>query len=183
MDKVQEENRYYNWYQSLTQLRLPTIIAQQLKFEIWTRAINGSVAMQYFGDKFNSSLVEKKIAVEIYVYPVRKTPKQNAKAVLNFQIDKISLPDTKDWRMAFARKTINPDLAYFFKNFTIPLPNNGFRKIEQSTNITQQHIDAVKMKRMPGFKLRWHYNKEVVLFKNFAFFKSFSPNRAFIRCF
>ena len=83
MDIVVEENKYYNWYHDITKLRLPTLNAKgQIKYQIWTKATSGTVNSKYFGDKFDYRKVQKKMNIETYVYPVKRNPRKNNKAVL-----------------------------------------------------------------------------------------------------
>ena len=157
---VQERKKYYNWYHGHSLLRYPYYNnKKELYFEIKTKSTSGEVTTQYFDEMFDAKKMHGNIRVSIKVYPVEKI-KQNRDAVLNFKINKISVEGVTT---SFAQKNIDPDLNYFFKNYAVPkLGKAKTIWIEHGRSMTQKDIIGIQIEKMPGFKLRWSYDKEVI---------------------
>ena len=114
------------------------------------------------------------IKVIVEVFPVPENITHNMDAVLNFEIAKISVEGVTN---RFTQKLIDPDLNYFFKNYTVPKIGKMIR-IEHSRSMTQKNIFGTLMEKMPGIKLSWYYDKDVI--QTDTWLKKAS-NQAFIR--
>ena len=71
--KLQEEDRFYNWYHGYTQLKLPYDYVDYkyneiLTLDTFTSATSGVVSTQYYGEEFQSELVERIIKYRVFVY-------------------------------------------------------------------------------------------------------------------
>ena len=56
LSKVEDPDRYYNWYHGYTSLRYPFYFAEdnQLSYWLYTTAVSGNLTTQYFGDNFDT---------------------------------------------------------------------------------------------------------------------------------
>ena len=91
--KLQEKDRYYNWYHGYTEIRSPYIdhcldYDDCLSIQIYTSAPSGVVSTQYYGENFRPELVERKLEYMVTVKPPKKIRK-NVK--LHFKLEKISM--------------------------------------------------------------------------------------------
>ena len=57
LSKIQDTNRYFNWYHGYTLLRYPyyEYALHRLKYIVETTATSGNMTTQFFGDKFDSN--------------------------------------------------------------------------------------------------------------------------------
>merc|ERR1712155_362199 len=61
LNKLEDNDRYYNWYHGYTQIYLPRYFNSdkaQNNYDLTTYATSGIVSTQYFGDKFSSEKME-----------------------------------------------------------------------------------------------------------------------------
>ena len=70
LSKLEDNNRYYNWYHGFTEIKLPyyEIRGGWYKYEVNTWATTGTIKTKFFGDKFDADKVEKRILYKINVY-------------------------------------------------------------------------------------------------------------------
>ena len=66
---LEDSDRYYNWYQGYTDIKLPYNGFSQLKYDISTSATSGNISTQHFGENFDKHKVAKKIKYTIKVKP------------------------------------------------------------------------------------------------------------------
>ena len=90
IDKLQEEDRFYNWYNGFTQITQPyDRFTDTLYYNISTTANSGIISTQYFGDRFLEHLLDKEIKFEINIFPPRKGLK---KFIKHFSIPRKPYP-------------------------------------------------------------------------------------------
>ena len=181
-----EDNRFFNWYHGHTLITLPyffTGTALQiveeghLKLKLETSATSGSVSTQYFGNEFDVENVTGNIAfiVTLYVPKNEDFPFEYAeKMSLYCEIEKESIEHISNGYDNFklsGKETINipQHERYSIQNYTPALNSrNKFcaRKCDNSDSyykftmeriITMEEITEKNLNRMPGFKMKWHY--------------------------
>ena len=85
--KLHEEDRFYNWYNGHTRIRSPykdyryTEVSPH--FEVDTSATSGVITTQYYGEKFQSDLVEREHNIRISVkYPPQSVRENNDRNII-----------------------------------------------------------------------------------------------------
>ena len=80
--KLHEKDRFYNWYHGFTEIKRPTYdYVYGINYYINTSATSGVVTTQYYGEKFQPDLVDRKLHYEVHVIPpesVRNNQNVNA---------------------------------------------------------------------------------------------------------
>ena len=93
IDKLQEEDRYYNWYHGFTITSYSYThnyydwLQMDYKYNLVTSATAGVVTTQYYGEQFQPHLVERNIIYYISVYPPESV-RDNSDVTLHFKLDK-----------------------------------------------------------------------------------------------
>ena len=79
LSKLNEKDRFYNWYHGYTEIRLPFHheFFDRQQFYIDTTATSGEVTTQFFGEKFQPKLVEKNICILSLFIPGTFTGREN----------------------------------------------------------------------------------------------------------
>ena len=160
--KLQEKDRFYNWYYGCTKIIPPWFEDDDynvgLSFEIHTSAISGVVTTQYYGEQFQPDLIERKHRYWVKVYPP-KIVKNNENVTLHFKIEKASitgLPDDSKDSFSVSGVDLQVDQSSAFKNFT---PPGRYQTIDfYRRGLKSKKVEEMKMNMMPGFKFEWWYS-------------------------
>ena len=93
LNKLQESNRYTNWFKGQTEIGLPYHDPHNgFTHIINTSAHSGSVSTENFGKEFDADLFEDHVFYEVNIYsPPEKF--NNAPVTLNLEIEKVSMND------------------------------------------------------------------------------------------
>ena len=93
LNKLQESNRYTNWFKGLTEIGLPYHDPHNgFTHIINTSAYSGSVFTENFGEEFDANLLEDHVFYEVNIYsPPEKF--NNAPVTLNLEIEKVFMKD------------------------------------------------------------------------------------------
>ena len=68
LNKIEDPDRYSNWYKGFTRIEYPTIIGMgKLISKVTTSATSGNISTKYFGDKFDIDKIDGKIEIQISV--------------------------------------------------------------------------------------------------------------------
>ena len=173
------ENNYYNWYHGYTNIGLPfwgrdsscngTLCDQVgLRFRIETTATSGTFSTQYFGEKFDAEKVNRDFINKIIIYPPQKMY-NNETITLHLEIDKNPIQGFEfpggmlnDERNSYKEDLKPPRTTYFKLNRIIP----------------DADIENLEMTLMPGYRIKWHYNEDLVpdpyYFSHNSYFRRFS---------
>ena len=92
MSKLQENDRYHNWYHGYTQMDLPSPSSfgdHRLGYQVDTSAASGLISTQHFGDKFDADKVETHLRYQINVHPPESV-RNNPNVTFHFDIDKVT---------------------------------------------------------------------------------------------
>ena len=159
--KLTEENRYFNWYNGFTEVKSLTDHSYYgLQYFIDTTAPSGVVTTQYFGQKFQTDLVEKHFKFQVNVHPPENLIKN---ITLHFQVEKFAIIDVSSNRYdryLINDKRIEIETNKVLKNFTEKTLqiNPGRKQFMQSQRyIGENDLETTSMKKMPGFRFRWWY--------------------------
>ena len=161
LDKLQEDNRYYNWYHGYTKMISTAHDKDGVNYFISTSAPSGVVTTQYYEEKYHSKRVENKVYYQVNVFP-SESIRNNPNVTLHFKLEKLSITG-----MAYGHDDINVDgnaldegLTSTLFNFTPPAPlpaPHDVRSMRLFRNIPEYDIMISEMNRMPGFRLSWFY--------------------------
>ena len=170
---IQEDNRYFNWYHGYTKISPPTITEDTfkckncLKMNIDTFATAGVIQTQYYGEPFQSHLVDTKLYFNINICPP-KSAYNKSDVTLNFKVEKRSIMGlSSGWDQVTIVDTEldNEDQIEDYFSFTPPgdiysylyLDTYTCRNLRFWREVSQDDVEDQDMDLMPGFKLSWWY--------------------------
>ena len=158
INKFHEEDRYYNWYHGFTKIYRPRTDSEGLNYFIYTSSTSGVITTQYYGEKFQPHLVErKKLLYGIFVYPPMSL-RNNTNVTLHFKLEKVSLTGISSGVEEISIKkhgTINAGITSASFNFSTG-ERNVWLKLSRRW-VSQNDISKLEMDFMPGFRLSWYY--------------------------
>ena len=165
MSKLEEDNRFYNWYHGYTKIRLPIWMEYYdewtLKFYTETSATSGTLRTQYFGDQFMSDKIERALICKIWIYPPAHVV-QNPEYTLTLKIERVVMTvsgDSKDSFYLPGVGDLDSSQTILTQEYKAPF-SNIFITVERYVN--QDDIDSNRnLEKMPGFKMSWSYNINV----------------------
>ena len=174
LNKLRDEDRFYNWYYGISDIYGGPLIRTLLSLlsnndypSIQTKATSGVITSQFFGKKFDKNLIEieKDSRAYINVKPPENFYGNEQNLTLNFHLEKVSVPG------------LSGDLG---RAHTFHFPGVGQLQDDQntahSTFTTEAHewdinpqfrmgmdlvdvdIGDLKMEQMPGFRFSWWYS-------------------------
>ena len=156
---IEEENRYYNWYMGYTQIVPPfwgqstcsqkDCSEQKFRYDLMTTATHGNISTKYFRDRLDINKIEKDFRFRVSITPPEKHV-DNKNVTLFVKVEKNLL---KGFDSLFTR---NDKLTT-----SISPPNSNHWVIYQR-KISKDGINDINMELMPGFRLEWYYNEELV---------------------
>ena len=156
--KLEEENRFYNWYHGYTQIRM-TFWDGDFYF-IYTSATTGNIKTQYFGDKYDPDKIERKLWYKIRIYPPAHVVK-NLNFTLTLEIEKVNMKVSGDSYddMTVEEEIFDPDQNNLVLDFTAP---DEYIYIRLWRNVNSKEIETnINLETMPGFSIKWSYNEDV----------------------
>ena len=158
MSKLEDRDRYYNWYHGFTKIRLP-FFDSEFEFFVNTGATSGTISTQYFGDKFDAAKMERKLYYSVVVYPPASVW-NNSNVTLHFDVEKVSMGDLSNgYDMLFATGTTVVESSPSTYNYSPPSPiDNDDYHIALYRNVIQADIIKQKLGLMPGFRFSWRYS-------------------------
>ena len=187
MSKLEENDRYYNWYHGYTEIKLPYIRYDgDNSYYMNTAASSGSVTTQYFGEEFDADKVETgPLYYLINVWPPASV-RNNPKVTLHLDIEKVSMEDLSSGqdRLRVGYTTIIETHKTF--NYTPPKGGNTeYYSIELSRRVIPADLRKQKLNMMSGFRVSWRYSgvevvPEAKYYNNSEYYPS---TMAFIRNF
>ena len=154
--KLNEDNRYYNWYHGYTKMMPPenhSFFGNT--YQINSDALSGVVTTEYFGGKFQKDVIEKKV-----YYPIVINPPENflldENITLHILLEVVSMAGHGEESifMLPGFKVLELKDAYF--NVSPPVQHT----FQFKRDIELEDLTKVRMDIMPGFKLSWHYTSK-----------------------
>ena len=126
LNKLEETNRYYNWYHGYTKVYEPsTTWEKNGDYDIETSATSGSISTQYFGQKYQSHLVRKWTLPLVRVYPP-KSACESENITFHFKLEKVSITGLSlsngrdEYDMDGYYGELDAEEPVFYKNFSPP---------------------------------------------------------------
>ena len=162
LNKIEYDDRYFNWYHGITEVETPYYSDNTLKFYINTYAQSGFISSQYFGEKFDAEKVE----TDLYYYIMIQIPKTiNAQdhLTLHLQIDKISMKDLSNGedKISTVYKSLSEDTTHFVKKYTDLKYGNRGIWIKYERKVLKDDVLEMNMDQMPGFKISWYFTGNI----------------------
>ena len=173
--KLEEKDRSYNWYNGITDLRLPYYANEgTFIFQLSTFKTSGQVSTQSFGLPFNASFVDKRISIVVYIEIVPEL-RGDKNVTLHFDIEQNSISGLKsgndDIYVSGKLKNLK-ELKTFYKSFTPPGKKDCLsisliqscknsvvpeQNVKLKRELLQEEFENIRMTLMPGFKFSWYY--------------------------
>ena len=179
LKKVEEEDRSYNWYNGFTQFRLPYIANDgTFTFLISTYKTSGQVSTQSFGLPFNSTVVDKRSSIVVYI-EIHPQLREDKNVTLHLHVDKNSIPGLKNVNgnddFYLSKSTIPKNRKSYHKSFTPPGKKNCItfsafgscnansivvaQNFKLKRTLLEEEFGKIRMAQMPGFKFNWYYTE------------------------
>ena len=186
IDKLQEEDRFYNWYHGYSKRSSAETHPDGTKvYVISSSAISGVITTQYYGEQYQTNLVELALYYHINVYPPESV-RNNTNVTLHFKLEKhtiTGLPKGMHDNIMVETKSLDEGLTSVTLNFTPPAGAGNARFMRLARYIPYEIVRVNEMKLMPGFRLSWHYSglsRDMAPYKRFYNYKD-SDNKQFRR--
>ena len=151
VSKLEEEDRYYNWYHGYTQIKLP----QSDFYNLMTVASSGSIFTQHFGEEFDAAKVETKLTYTVYVRPPVSVS-GNPNAMLHLNVDKVSMKDLSSGGDKISVTGTIVETSHMSYNYSPP--THGSFRLSLNRDVIPADIRKQKLDQMPGFKVSWYYS-------------------------
>ncbi len=156
--KLKEEDRYFNWYNGITEVKSLSYKSYNgLQYFIDTTAPRGAVTTQYFGQHFQSDLVEKAIEFKVFVYPPEIN--KNVNITLHFKMEKVAMTELSSSRFdryyVEGEGWIDSEITIVTKNFTNPSAQS--KKVKLWRYVGTSDLETMSLETMPGFRFIWWY--------------------------
>ena len=168
LSKIEEENRYHNWYHGYTELKDLNFIqnkedssylsAYKVIYELSTSATSGKISTKNFGNTFDPENFDESMFIDIDIN-VPKVVKYKKTVTLHLSVEKKSVVTNQNVTDKMTFQLRNNVSEFFNENITAPKYDKYTFDLER--NLTKDSIDVSKQKQMPGFDLTWHYNKNL----------------------
>ena len=164
MSKMEESNRYQNWYHGYTEIKLPYIGTYSfcpgcVYYYVDTAAISGSISTPNFGDEFDAEKVEQLFYCKVSVYPPASVI-YNSNVTLHIDVEKVSLNDLSKGgdRLGVDGTTVKWMSSHTY-NFSPPTGGYyGRFYIDLTREVLPEDVMKQKLNLMPGFRYTWHYS-------------------------
>ena len=183
LGKIDENDRYYNWYHGYTDLLLPYYNKGSLYnpggffYEVHSAINSGLISTQYFGAKFDAAKVETDVYFSVRVYPP-KSARNNQNVTLRLDFEKVSLKDlSSGGEQLSVERTI---MGTSQRSFNYSLSSQRSYYIDFARKVLSADVKKQKLILMPGFRVNWFYSglevKPEAEFDNKAFVRNCSKN-------
>ena len=155
LSKLEEPDRYYNWYKGYTEIAFPYSDYYGVDTNIVkTAATTGTISTQYFGQKFNADKVERML-----YYYIQVSPPDSLSAIsnvhLHFEVEYNALKHlTNGNDQLDIGPNINVENSHTIKNFT----TSYWQSMKLSREVIQKDVEKQNLNFMPGFKFTWYYS-------------------------
>ena len=170
ISKVEDPDLYYNWYRGYTDIMPPyyTEDTNQLYYHVSSSATSGNISTKYFGDTFDANKVDGNIRIVISVNVPHSVIGDND-TTLMFNVKKVTMQKySSNDQMHFVfcslvgfgcpTTNIAADLAQWDKNISV---ETYLYNLVLDRKVLFEDIKNMKVDKMPGFSVSWHYNKEL----------------------
>ena len=163
LSKLEEDDRYYNWYHGYTGIQLPSSSHYDNfvnhRYALTTYAKSGNISTKNFGQKFDADEVVTDISYQIFI----STPyvvQDNTNVTLHVSMERLPLTELsigKEEMRTYWYDNLYPKEIKLYKNFTPPGDIDKFTILNRDEMIKIADLKKQDLKQMPGFKLSWYY--------------------------
>ena len=185
LSKIQDPNKYYNWYHGYTLLQYPyhKYEDNQLQYFVLTTATSGNLTTEHFGEKFDATMVDSNIITKINVY-VPPSVQGVTSIKLFFNLEKNTMKEVSDNdKMTITTVgDIDGDKSHVTNNITGPFKHEYY-SIRLNRDVKDEDIKNIKQDKMPGFRFTWKYDKEVPLWSKFKNWNNQFTRSAIFNCY
>ena len=154
VSKLEDNDRYYNWYHGYTQIVVPFYDDWHgVTYYAETAATSGTISTQHFGDRFDADKLETKLFFSIDVY-TPESARNNPNVTLHFEIEMVSLEDLSSGQDKFVVRGMGRTQSSH--NLTPPTQGDYYQFLDREAipaDVRKQKLDV-----MPGFRVRWWYS-------------------------
>ena len=167
--KIQEKNRYRNWYLGYTKIQGPVgynggdITSKCNWKQFDTSATKGEIFTEAFGNMFDVDKVEPDIKIEINIHPPQSVLAEQD-VTLHFELEKVSMRNIIGGFEKYEEdngSSIHPFSNNIYRNYSPPADYDEimreFRILNFERLVPIEDLKKMEMPVMPGFKLKWHY--------------------------
>ena len=195
INKIQEKNRFSNWYKRNTKIEIPYYgDDNRFYYNITTSDTYGSISSQDFGENFNATKMETNFHYSIKIYPPNDVV-NNTNVTLHIEIDRVLLMNNLNDNIKILSKWgtfqildsngktpwgFSPPGIIGGRNLSIV---NDYREIIIERKIKSDDVNNLNYNRMPGFNISWYYTKTTAgtTVSGKGFFKDETNGREFNR--
>ena len=193
LSKVQDNDRYYNWYHGYTEITIPYRSHAPFKehgvyYYFKTFAAHGNVSTKHLGRKYEAEQVDPDINYMFNIYTPHSI-RDNENITLHVNLQKLAMDSDVfnfyHYNSNDDRDTenigISANIFNVAKNFTPP----GIRSTLSVTRMISRDnlgADSVSLEKMPGFQISWYFSETVNSADFFIKTKKYrARTKAFIR--
>ena len=166
LSKVEDPDRYYNWYHGYTQIEFPFYdpYNNKLQFEVSSSATVGNISIQHFNESFDPNKVDGHIEISIYVFNHK-----NVESLKIYEINFVKVSyfdafdeDKEDFLVDGSYYSYSESNNYNMNVTTGPDLIGPFsNSIVLRRDISTKFIKKLNISHTPGFSLKWKYDRKV----------------------
>ena len=179
LNKLQEKDRYYNWYHGHSKIWLDVKETKDTRSTLETSATSGAIFTQYYGDKFDADKLKKDMVYSFAIIPNSDT--ENANVTLCIEtvqmvelsrgVDQLMVLSDKDYRHYRSHHEYSAfRICDWFgvcdkfdlkeEKSCISLPREGYNiYIIDRRNIRMEDVRKHgSLDSMPGTRVTWYYS-------------------------
>ena len=174
MTKLEDDDRYRGWYHGRSNISFPYWSEEQPNTWFITSYQTGSIQTKYFGETYNSQFLESSLYYNITI-PTPDNIQNNVDYELRVELEWVHMlvPDTSRDIMKLEETNIRLVSSYgsLVKTYIGPKEQYSFYLDRAVTDEDISKNSFLGSIGMPGFKIKWYYNKKVLPDgKQFKFF-------------
>ena len=168
LSKIQDPDRYYNWYHGYTEVTYPydSYSKQQLYYYVETTAPSGNISTQYFGDKFEADKVDANIYIDLFIYVLASGSFREKNRAIMINLEKITINQyrSNDYTKTFPDGgAIDAGIMHWSRNYSIAEltkfdDDYQYFRFYHNRYLSEPNILTVDLNTMPGFRFTWKYN-------------------------
>ena len=162
LSRLNESNRFRNWYQGSSKMFGPYYCSKDLRpvYELKSYATSGIISTEEFGEKFDSDKVETNIRYLVSISTGVNFQKTD-NISLNLEIERISLDEYGEEKFEISNTVIPPESNNITLLYTPNRTNPKVIRFERKLHADDIWKINMKIKTMPGFKIKWYYTGEL----------------------
>ena len=190
LSKLQDHDRYYNWYYGYSNIVLPRWEDDGDGLFYYSMSVGatstGTISTLHFDEKFDADKEERHLRYDITIHTPPNV-KRNPNVTLHLEIEKVSMMDLSNgedtvrisdgWNgYALDQFQMNT-----MKNYTPPFGEQGKKSVALDRSVLLTDVKNQKLQKMPGFRFSWYYSGMEV--KSIDLSSNSVPTKYFIRIF